>query len=75
MAVRWKIAVSPNTDQSVRLYLAGQGGSRKGDLSRFIDPPVRSPLDTTQPAQARVDHEKVVRSDATSARTAGGHAA
>ena len=39
--VRWNIAVSPDTDQSVRMYLAGQGG-RKGDLSRFIEEAVRA---------------------------------
>ena len=41
-AVRWNIAVSPDTDQSVRMFLAAQGGGRKGDLSRFIEQAVRS---------------------------------
>ena len=40
--VRWNVAVSPDTDQSVRMYLASQGGGRKGDLSRFIEEAVRS---------------------------------
>jgi len=40
--VRWNIAVSPDTDQSVRMFLASQGGGRKGDLSRFIEEAVRS---------------------------------
>ncbi|ABO92595.1 methionine repressor-like protein [Aeromonas salmonicida subsp. salmonicida] len=40
--VRWNIAVSPDTDQSVRMFLASQGGGRKGDLSRFIEKAVRS---------------------------------
>lgn len=40
--VRWNIAVSPDTDQSLRMYLAGQGGGRKGDLSRFIEEAVRA---------------------------------
>ncbi len=35
--VRWNIAVSPETDQSVRMFIAAQGGGRKGDLSRFIE--------------------------------------
>ena len=35
--VRWNIAVSPEVDQSVRMFLAAQGGGRKGDLSRFIE--------------------------------------
>lgn len=42
--VRWNIAVSPDTDQSVRMFLAASGGGRKGDLSRFIEQAVRSYL-------------------------------
>ena len=42
--VRWNIAVSPDTDQSVRMVIAAQGGGRKGDLSRFIEEAVRSYL-------------------------------
>ena len=40
--VRWNIAVSPDTDQSLRLFLATQSGGRKGDLSRFIEEAVRA---------------------------------
>ncbi len=42
--VRWNIAVSPDVDQSVRMYLAANGGGRKGDLSRFIEEAVRAYL-------------------------------
>jgi predicted glycosyltransferase len=42
--VRWNIAVSPDTDQSVRMFLASQGGGHKGDLSRFIEEAVRAYL-------------------------------
>jgi hypothetical protein len=42
--VRWNIAVSADTDQSVRMYIAAQGGGRKGDLSRFIEEVVRAHL-------------------------------
>ncbi|MBS0468395.1 MAG: ribbon-helix-helix domain-containing protein [Proteobacteria bacterium] len=42
--VRWNIAVSPEVDQSVRMFLAAQGGGRKGDLSRFIEESVRAYL-------------------------------
>ncbi len=34
--------MSPDTDQSVRMFLASQGGGRKGDLSRFIEEAVRT---------------------------------
>ena len=40
--VRWNIVVSPDTDQSLRMFLASQGGGRKGDLSRFIEEAVRA---------------------------------
>ena len=43
-AVRWNIAVSPEVDQSVRMFIAAQGGGRKGDLSRFIEEAVRAYL-------------------------------
>ncbi|MBU2742131.1 methionine repressor-like protein [Acidithiobacillus thiooxidans] len=42
--VRWNIAVSPEIDQSVRMFIAAQGGGRKGDLSRFIEEAVRAYL-------------------------------
>jgi hypothetical protein len=35
--IRWNIAVSADTDLSLRMFLASQGGGRKGDLSRFIE--------------------------------------
>lgn len=43
-SVRWNIAVSPEVDQSVRMFIAAQGGGRKGDLSRFIEEAVRAYL-------------------------------
>lgn len=43
-SIRWNIAVSQATDQSVRMFLAAQGGARKGELSRFIEEAVRSHL-------------------------------
>lgn len=43
-SVRWNIAVSPEVDQSVRRFLAAQGGGREDDLSRFIEEAVRAYL-------------------------------
>jgi hypothetical protein len=51
--VRWNIAVSPDTDQSVRMFLAAQGGGRKGDLSRFIEEAVRNYLFESAVDQAK----------------------
>jgi hypothetical protein len=52
-SVRWNIAVSPDTDQSVRMFLAAQGGGRKGDLSRFIEQAVRNYLFERAAEQAK----------------------
>lgn len=51
--VRWNIAVSPDVDQSVRMFLAAQGGGRKGDLSRFIEEAVRAYLLESDVVQAK----------------------
>ncbi len=40
--VRWNVAVSADTDQSLRMFLVSQGGGRKGDLSRFIEKAVQA---------------------------------
>ncbi len=40
--VHWNIAVSPDTDQSLLMFLASQGSEQKGDLSRFIEEAVRA---------------------------------
>jgi len=52
-SIRWNIAVSPDTDQSVRMFLAAQGGGRKGDLSRFIEQAVRNYLFERAAEQAK----------------------
>ena len=41
-STRWNIAVSAETDQALRMFLASQGGGRKGDLSRFVEEAVRA---------------------------------
>ena len=53
-SVRWNIAVSPDTDQSVRMFIAAQGGGRKGDLSRFIEEAVRAYLLERAAEQAKI---------------------
>ena len=51
--VRWNIAVSQEVDQSVRIFLAAQGGGRKGDLSRFIEEAVRAHILELSAEQAK----------------------
>ena len=64
--VRWNIAVSPDTDQSVRMYLASQGGGRKGDLSRFIEEAVRAHILELSAEQAKAANADVNEADLTS---------
>lgn len=62
-SVRWNIAVSQDTDQSVRMYLAGQGGGRKGDLSRFIEEAVRAHILELSAEQAKAANAGVNEAD------------
>jgi hypothetical protein len=64
-SVRWNIVVSPDTDQSVRMYLAGQGGGRKGDLSRFIEEAVRAHILELTAEQAKAANANVSEVDLT----------
>ena len=64
-SVRWNIAVSPDTDQSLRMFLASQGGGRKGDLSRFIEEAVRAHILELTAEQAKAANVDVSESDLT----------
>lgn len=64
-SVRWNIAVSPDTDKSVRMYLSAQGGGRKGDLSRFIEEAVRAHILELTAAQAKAANAEVSEADLT----------
>ncbi len=63
--VRWNIAVSPDTDQSLRMFLASQGGGRKGDLSRFIEEAVRAHILELTAEQAKATNADVTEADLT----------
>ena len=62
-SVRWNVAVSADTDQSVRMFLASQGGGRKGDLSRFIEEAVRAHLLELSAEQAKTANVNVSEAD------------
>jgi hypothetical protein len=62
-SVRWNIVVSPDTDQSVRMYLASQGGGRKGDLSRFIEEAVRAHILELSAEQAKAANAEISEAD------------
>ena len=64
--IRWNIAVSSDTDQSLRMFLASQGGGRKGDLSRFIEEAVRAHILELTAEQAKAANSSVSESELTS---------
>ena len=63
--VRWNLAVSSDTDQSVRMFLASQGGGRKGDLSRFIEEAVRTYIFERAVEDAKAANTNVSEADLT----------
>jgi len=63
--LRWNVAVSADTDQSLRMFLASQGGGRKGDLSLFIEEAVRAHILELTAGQAKVANENVSEADLT----------
>lgn len=63
--VRWNLAVSSDTDQSVRMFLASRGGGRKGDLSRFIEEAVRTYIFERAVSDAKAANTHVSEADLT----------
>jgi phage terminase Nu1 subunit (DNA packaging protein) len=61
--VRWNVAVSAETDQALRMYLAAQGGGRKGDLSRFIEDAVRAHILELTAEQAKAANMNIEEAD------------
>lgn len=60
---RWNVAVSADTDKSLRMFLASQGGGRKGDLSRFVEEAVRAHILELSAEQAKVANANVSEAD------------
>jgi hypothetical protein len=60
---RWNVAVSTDTDQALRMFLASQGGGRKGDLSRFIEEAVRAHILELSAEQAKAANAHVSEPD------------
>lgn len=56
---RWNVAVSPDTDKSLRTFLENQGGSRRGDLSRFVEEAVRAHIFELTVQQAKAVNANV----------------
>ena len=64
-SIRWNIAVSADTDQSVRSYLASQDGGHKGGLSRFIEEAVRAHILELSAERAKAANANVAEADLT----------
>lgn len=64
--IRWNVAVSADTDQSLRMFLASRGRGRKGDLSRFIEEAVRAHILELTAEQAKTANVGVSETDLTS---------
>lgn len=62
---RWNLAVSAETDQALRMFLASQGGGRKGDLSRFVEEAVRAHIMELSAEDAKVSNTSVSEADLT----------
>jgi hypothetical protein len=65
-SIRWNIAVSPDTDQALRLFLVNQGGGRKGDLSRFVEEAVRTHILVLSAEQAKIANTNTTEDELTS---------
>ena len=63
--IRWNVAVSADTDQSLRMFLASQGGGRKGDLSRFIEEAVQAHILELTAEQVKFVNANVNEADLT----------
>jgi hypothetical protein len=61
--IRWNIAVSQDTDHALRMFLANQGGGRKGDLSRFIEEAVRAHILELTAEQAKAANAGINEDD------------
>jgi Ribbon-helix-helix domain len=57
--IRWSVAVSADTDQSLRMFLASHGGGKKGDLSRFIEEAVKAHILELTAEQAKFINKDV----------------
>jgi hypothetical protein len=62
----WNVAVSADTDRSLRMFLASPGGDRKGDLSRFIEEPVQSHILELTAEQAKAANARLSEAELTS---------
>ncbi len=63
---RWNVAVSDETDQALRVFLASRGGGRKGDLSRFIEESVRARILELSAEEAKRENADIAEKEITS---------
>lgn len=61
--VRWNLAVSQDTDQALRVFLASQGSGKKGNLSRFVEEAVRTHILELTAAQTKLANNNISEAD------------
>lgn len=61
--IRWHVAVSPDTDKSLRTFLENQGGIRRGEVSRFVEEAVRAHIFELTVQQAKAANANVSESE------------
>ncbi len=64
---RWSLVVSRDIDVALRQFLAGQGGGRKGDLSRFVEEAVRAHLFDLNAAEVKGENAQYSQAEIDSA--------
>jgi hypothetical protein len=58
-STRWNLVVSSDLDKSLRKFLAAEGRSKKGELSRFVEDAVRKEIFDSTLKAARKHNEGV----------------
>ncbi len=71
--IRWSLVVSKETDASLRVFLA-QRGTRKGDLSKFVEEAVRWRVLDQTVAKTKKQNARVSGQEIESAITEAVHA-
>ncbi len=62
-SARWNLAVSLDTDRTLRMFLASNNSSKKGDLSKFVEEAVRSRIFYLTAQQAKANNTEITETD------------
>ncbi|MBP9726024.1 MAG: ribbon-helix-helix domain-containing protein [Gammaproteobacteria bacterium] len=62
-SARWNLAVSLDTDRTLRMFLASNNSGKKGDLSKFVEEAVRSRIFYLTAQQAKANNTEITETD------------